>query len=299
MSDQHRLLPWYFNGTLDAEEAAAFDAHLHGCDACRRELELLGSLREQIEEHGADLFGDHPDPEELLAAADPDQADRPLEAARSAEILRHVALCAACAEESEWLRGESRAVEAGGWRAGEAERPAIQPRDTRPREGSTFESPASAGGTAPPGWGAWLGWAVAAAAVIALLVLPSRISGPLPEPFTGIVSPAVIRSTERSPAGPAAITIPSGERSLHLLLEVDLGSDAFPLAFEVIGPQGEQVFTAESLEREGLVGGAAIDFVCARADCPDGAYRARVTTADPQAPEILFAFRLVTAPPER
>lgn len=33
-----RLLPWYVNGTLDADERAAVDAHLASCDRCRAGL---------------------------------------------------------------------------------------------------------------------------------------------------------------------------------------------------------------------------------------------------------------------
>src|SRR4051794_4838745 len=33
------LLPWYANGTLDADEAAMVESHLETCDECRGELE--------------------------------------------------------------------------------------------------------------------------------------------------------------------------------------------------------------------------------------------------------------------
>lgn len=50
--DLHRqtqgLLPWYANGTLDADEAAAVAAHLADCAECRAELEAERALGEQI-----------------------------------------------------------------------------------------------------------------------------------------------------------------------------------------------------------------------------------------------------------
>lgn len=38
------LLPWYANGTLDADEHARVERHLAECDACRRELTLLREI---------------------------------------------------------------------------------------------------------------------------------------------------------------------------------------------------------------------------------------------------------------
>jgi len=47
-SDPHKLtqtlLPWYANGTLDADETAAVEAHLEGCAECQAELESERAL---------------------------------------------------------------------------------------------------------------------------------------------------------------------------------------------------------------------------------------------------------------
>ena len=57
--DSHKqvqgVLPWYVNGTLDAEEVAAVEAHLSDCAECRAELESERALGQQIAslpEHG-------------------------------------------------------------------------------------------------------------------------------------------------------------------------------------------------------------------------------------------------------
>ena len=44
------LLPWYVNGTLDATEAALFEAHLAQCEECRADLAANRALREAYAE---------------------------------------------------------------------------------------------------------------------------------------------------------------------------------------------------------------------------------------------------------
>ncbi|WP_242126361.1 zf-HC2 domain-containing protein [Sphingobium sp. Sx8-8] len=50
--DPHRstqmLLPWYVNGQLDASDAAAVEAHLCQCDACRAALDEEARLKKEI-----------------------------------------------------------------------------------------------------------------------------------------------------------------------------------------------------------------------------------------------------------
>lgn len=42
------LLPWYVNGTLDAEERAKVGRHVEDCPACRQELAALRALADRI-----------------------------------------------------------------------------------------------------------------------------------------------------------------------------------------------------------------------------------------------------------
>ena len=43
-----RVLPWYVNGTLQADEAAAVEAHLAECEECRADLDAEMSLARRI-----------------------------------------------------------------------------------------------------------------------------------------------------------------------------------------------------------------------------------------------------------
>ncbi|MCB1036830.1 MAG: zf-HC2 domain-containing protein [Acidobacteria bacterium] len=81
------LLPWYLNGTLEAEELAAVEAHLEGCPRCRQEH------RETA--FAAAAFNTHPAPEQLIRFA---FHEMPLGAERSV-LEAHLRLCAACSEE--------------------------------------------------------------------------------------------------------------------------------------------------------------------------------------------------------
>jgi len=51
--DASTLLPWYVNGTLDAGERAAVEAHLAHCVACRQELAFLREVAAATAENGA------------------------------------------------------------------------------------------------------------------------------------------------------------------------------------------------------------------------------------------------------
>src|SRR5262245_13938703 len=105
MERLHDRLPWYVSGTLGEEESRQFAGHLGGCEACRKELIVLEAMKRELEEHGDDLLRDHPPPEKLAAAILED-AEEPLSADEAASVRRHIAICATCAEESSWLRGE-------------------------------------------------------------------------------------------------------------------------------------------------------------------------------------------------
>jgi anti-sigma factor RsiW len=87
-------LPWLGNGSLSPEEAAAVEAHLAACHACREEREATRLA--------ARLFATHPSPADLVAYTFGDLAGAEREA-----IAGHLATCAACAGEQA-LSAESR-----------------------------------------------------------------------------------------------------------------------------------------------------------------------------------------------
>ncbi len=47
--DYRDLLPYYVSGTLDAEQRAAVEAHLHTCEQCRRDVEFWQRLKGGLE----------------------------------------------------------------------------------------------------------------------------------------------------------------------------------------------------------------------------------------------------------
>ncbi len=103
----HELLPWYTNETLDAEETAAFEKHLAGCEACSKELDVLRKVQARLKSHGEALLSDHPTPEHLMAALATDADDADLDPGVAVEVRRHVALCASCADDAGWAMKEA------------------------------------------------------------------------------------------------------------------------------------------------------------------------------------------------
>lgn len=91
------LLPWRLNGSLDGEEKRRVDAHLQTCEECRDALADSSFM-------GRALL-DHPAVEDLVAYA---AGEAPI--AEGALVARHVAVCAACAEELELARASRRAT---------------------------------------------------------------------------------------------------------------------------------------------------------------------------------------------
>jgi hypothetical protein len=259
----HDLLPWHMNGTLGREESATFLAHLEGCGPCRREIEALGALRDEIERHGEAFFSDHPTAETLVAAAllDPD-----LPAARASEVRRHLALCSDCALETRWVVEGQEAVAVRG------------------AAGAARAAPATRRG---------VGWAAAAALVVlaggALIVfLQPRGGG-----ATQVVTPFFVDSVQRDPA-PASVVVPGGRDGFHLLLHVDVEPASLPLFLDVRDAAGGLVHREDRVES--LYRGAYLFVHCDRADFPDGNYLARVgSAAGPALAPREYRFRVVSA----
>lgn len=253
----HELLPWYVNGTLAPEEAEAFRQHLEGCEACRDELRFLQRAAAELERHGDALLEGHPDSERIVAAARGE-----LEPGEAAVIERHLALCDGCAAETRWVRGE--AVAAG------AEAPPAAARRGWPLNG--------------------LGWMVAVAATIALLV--TWQSGGPDSRTSGIVRPQLVTPTVRATGAATVLRLGADEPGVRLILEVDLASEAYPAELEVTAEAGRTVISRRRIAASDVVQGSYLFLDCSRRDCPPGRYRARLVPAGDEQPEIDYAFEV-------
>ncbi len=265
----HELLPWYVSKSLDPEETALFEAHLPGCDACAREIALVERLHDQLRGIGPGVLPDHPEPASLLAAVSPQEADAELTPADAEAVRRHLAVCFACLQELEWLRG--RAVAGGG--AG-AVRDAFSPRGRRLL---------------------WAGLAAAALVLVASLYIARLASGPGPE--SGITRLQLVPSTQRSGDTSLAVSAAPGEDHLMLLFEVDLGPEDFPALLTVTAQSGEGIVRPRPIEPDDLFRGAYVTFLCYLRDCPPGRYEAAVQPRDAGRAPTRYQFRIVEAEP--
>jgi len=85
-------LPWFLNGTLDADERRRVEFHLAGCERCGRALEETA--------FAGRAFGAHPPAEALVELA----FGRPPTGVDPELLARHLELCGSCAEELEMAR---------------------------------------------------------------------------------------------------------------------------------------------------------------------------------------------------
>jgi hypothetical protein len=264
----HELLPFFVNRTLEPEESAAFERHLAECDACRGELEVLKRLRAQIEEHGDAFLADHPSAEKLVALLSPGQEDLGTEEAT--ELKRHVALCATCAEELAWVKGESTA---GSARA--------TPDATRRPFGSSL-----------PIWP----WALAAASLLLVVSVPLWFRPAAVEVATGVIGVQHVPPTQRAGSGPTVVHVPVDAAWFPIDIEVDVISSDFPLTLEIVDAERTTVYELTGIDGATLLDGRWL-ITCRREEFPDGDYLARVRRSGEPA-ELLgeYPFRVSTLP---
>jgi hypothetical protein len=174
-----------------------------------------------------------------------------LEGVEADSVRRHLALCTACAVEASWVRG-----------------------DAEVRERRTLRP-------------AHLGWAAAAAALLALVLLRPWA----PPSGTGIVRAHFVAATERAEDVPR-IALGPGERVVRLLVEADAPAGGYPLAVEIADEQGRVLFERSGVLREELVEGRYLALDCDRRDCPAGRYEVRLRPARALTPPIRLPFEL-------
>jgi hypothetical protein len=256
----HDLLPWYVNKTLTPDELREVEAHLAECDACTRELGVLEKIDAEVARHGAAFFETHPAPDELVAWIEP--GETALDPARRAALSKHVALCASCAEEAGWIRGEAAAG------AAVATGAAVRP----------FRGPSAR-------WLAAAAGLFVAAVGIGLLVR-SRDGAAASE----VISVHFVPATQRDGAVPE-VDLAEAADAVHLLFEVDLAPEAFPVSLRIHGPRGV-VLSSDRVAGSTLLRGRFLFVRLRRDELPPGAYRAEVRSIPLPAQFIEFAFAI-------
>lgn len=235
----HELLPWYVSGTLEPEEARAFEIHLRDCRSCGRDLGPLRQMLEAIERHGEAFFRPHPDPDRIVAEA----FDR-MPPSEAEEIHTHLLLCSTCALESRLAR--------------------------EGREGTAATEPIAR--RRPVRWKVVLPW-LAAAAVLISISLPvwrQRERGARP---TGIVQAYYVEPAQRAP-GPAVLRLPPSTEWFQIVLPIDLRPDDLPVAVSIHDHAGRIVFARAGVRD--VYRDSFLLVSCDREDFPDGDYVVRV-----------------------
>jgi hypothetical protein len=246
----HQLLPWYVTGTLEEREQSRFEDHLADCVPCREEFELLARVRSEFERHGTTLLEPHPPSEQIVALARDE-----LGTEEAASVRRHVALCAACATETRWVRGGAVRRE--------------QPDDRSP--------------------GVPWGWIAAVAATVSVFLILFPRGGPS-DP-TRVRHPAFLVPPERA-AGPtpSVVTLDASADRPLLILELNLPSSAFPLDLAITDAKGKTVYTRSGITEDSILQRTYLFVDCNPRDCPPGAYTARVRGSE--ASSMLFRFEV-------
>lgn len=257
----HSLLPWFVAGTLAADEAERFRAHLGSCSECARDLTMLERVRDQVERHGPAFFETHPTAERLVAFV-----DGTLPEDERGAVREHVALCATCALEHDWIDG----------------------RATATRESRSVRRPKGAPAPATKRGPAWREAALAVAAVVATIAFLFAWSDRGGAPRSGGVhTPTFLSGTER--AATPTVRTPDGE-PVRLLLEVDLPESAWPVALRIADAAGDTVATWDGVESDALLEDLYLYVECAADACEAGrSYAVTVRDASGTA-ELRFPF---------
>ncbi len=99
--DAAELLPWLVNGSLEADERQALEAHLASCESCRGELEETIQAWSLLTRHIPTLAL-----AEYARGLEPADLDRE-------RIERHLAQCPSCRQELEWATFDGDEYELG------------------------------------------------------------------------------------------------------------------------------------------------------------------------------------------
>ncbi|HKY33617.1 MAG TPA: zf-HC2 domain-containing protein [Candidatus Polarisedimenticolia bacterium] len=256
---EHALLPWFVNGSLSPEESAAFEKHIAQCDGCSAERAELEAFRDQIRQSGAEILGDHPDPESVTAYALGDPA---LAGDRLETVRRHLAACPLCAKEAGWVT------------RGPVPEPVSGPRRRHDDAGRRLAAAAAV--------------LLLAGAAAALWILSFRGGA------TRTLDARVLDSSVRT-GRHETISLPRSAEGFTLLLRVDAAPGELPLRVQVRQGDGRSVF--DSAYNRPLLEGMFLVLYCDRRDFPDGTYAARVSAGEGGAPLAEYHFEVTSDPP--
>ncbi len=263
-SNLHQLLPWFVNGTLEVEEARAFERHLEGCGACREEITLWSSMRQEIERHGEAFFASHPEPAAIVAAA-----RAGLTETGAPELRQHLAFCSTCATEARLARDDAGPSTGTPLRARAVDRLRSLGRHDALR---------------------WLLPSLVAVAALVIAVIGRRPST-APRPGTRLVPAYYVEAQERAAEIPV-VALSRQSDLFQVVLPVDLAPGSYPLAIEIRDSRGRIAF-----RQDGVTSAYRDRFlfiVCDGRDFPDGGYVARVAASGPAAegrPATVVEFR--------
>jgi hypothetical protein len=190
-----------------------------------------------------------------------------LSADEAAELRRHLALCATCAEEAAWIKGERTAESSRPGRAAAAGARRVWP------------------------------WAVAAAAAVLLAAFVPAWLRPAPvEIETGVVGVQFVYATQRAGGVRSEVRVPADASWFHFNIEVDALSSDFPLSLEIIDADERVAYRLDGIGEADLQGGSWL-VICRRDEFPDGDYLARVLGSNPDI-ELIgeYPLRVTTRP---
>ena len=276
--DVHELLPWYVSAALDPEETAAVKAHLPGCDACRKEMEFLRALQQNITAGGEEFLAPHLAPADLVT-----EVMEGLPGPKGAEVRRHLSLCSTCAVEARIVRHSIASWPAAGDEAA----------DSLPTDGrSGDESPGSPPPLAIPGRRGIRPWAFAAVVVLAIS-LPIWWKASQEPSRTGLAPAHFVGLPERDAAG-AVIRLSAAEEIFQLVLPVETSAQDFPISLAVTDESGRTILVRDDVDASHHYRDRFLFVICDRQDFPDGNYRVTIRTRDAARP-LEFPFRVATA----
>ena len=159
-------------------------------------------------------------------------------------------------------------------------------------EASVGEAPyrAEPGATARVGTvGTPFGWAAAIAAMLLLASVPLLWLAESASVPPGVVHVRLLQWTQRGSAGQYVYAFEPGETAIHMIIQVDIAGDRFPLSVVLTG-QGDRTILRQPA---GSLLDGYLFYDCPRDVCPAGKYALQIYGEGADEPELTFDFEIV------